>query len=76
LKLMDQMPPEYNEPSHARGLAFVTLAVVQLIHAFLSRSVREFSFGRDFFSNRWLLLGVFGSVALLVLASYIPGQHF
>jgi len=70
------VPPEYEQPSHARGLAFVTLAVIQLIHAFLSRSPRESSFNRDFFNNKWLLLGVGGSIALLVVASYIPGVKY
>jgi len=59
-------------PGPARGLAFVGLAVLQLMHAFLARSTLNTAFSKSFLSNKWLLLGVFVSLLSLVGACYIP----
>lgn len=75
-----------DEPGPARALAFIGLAVLQLVHAFLSRSHIKTVFSRyyertclgltpmfrNIISNRWLLLGVFVSLLSLIGALYIP----
>jgi len=61
-----------DEPGPARALAFIGLAVLQLVHAFLSRSHIRSVFSRDIISNRWLILAVFVSLLSLVGALYIP----
>jgi len=61
-----------DEPGRARALAFIGLATVQLVHAFLARSAMRSVISKNFFSNRWLLLGVLVSFGSLVAACYIP----
>lgn len=58
---------------HARGLSFIALAMMQLIHAFLARSPKHTVFSTDLWSNKWLLAGVAVSTLSLVAACYIPG---
>ncbi len=41
-----------SEPGPARGIAFVTLAMIQLLHAFPARSIEHTMFSRDIFNNR------------------------
>jgi len=73
LYIEDYKVPSLGEPSRARGLAFVTLVMIQLIHAFLSRSLKESVFRKDIFSNYWLNGGVLLSALLLVGGCYLPG---
>lgn len=63
------------EPSHARALAFVCLAMTQLAHSFVARSVTQSVFRADIFSNRTLDIGVLGAIAALVASCYIPGMN-
>jgi P-type Ca2+ transporter type 2C len=62
-----------SQSNHARGLAFVALAVMQLAHTFVARSVTETMFVQDLWSNKWLLGAIALSMALLVSGCYIPG---
>jgi len=61
------------ESSRARGLAFINLGILHLLHAFLSRSVKRSAFSRDICSNRWLIGGFLFSLFFLVVVCYIPG---
>lgn len=58
---------------HAQTLAFSILVSVQLVHAFLSRSMHYSVIERHPFGNRWLLGAFVLSGSLLVLSLYIPG---
>jgi len=76
---------DINKSGPARGLAFVGLASIQLIHALLSRSLRRsiFSISKpvgklvQIFSNKncgyLVWISIFFSMTLLVLACYVPG---
>ena len=56
----------------AQTLALVTMTFAQLVHAFLSRSVRSSAFNKYILSNRWLVGGVVLSSVLMVAGVYIP----
>ena len=76
----------WDEPwGHARALMFVTLALTQLVFALVIRRPERGSSPAErslrasidrFFSNRWLLLGVLGGMALqIVLVTWAPARE-
>ena len=56
----------------ARTVAFTTLIIAELIYAFESRSEYEHVWQSGLFTNRYLVLAVLSSFALLLLAIYNP----
>ena len=56
-------------------LALNVMTFMQLVHAYLSRSVRNTVFQRNIFSNLWLVGGVFLSAACMVIGVYVPGLN-
>lgn len=57
---------------HATTLAFMTLALAQVFHAFNARSQRRSAFDRRIFTNRWLWCAVLSCVLLQLSAVYSP----
>jgi len=57
---------------HAVTIAFMTLALTQVFHAFSARSIRDTVFSRCAFENRWLWGAVWVCVALQLAAVYVP----
>ena len=53
-------------------LALNTITFIQLVHAFLSRSVKNTVFSRYIFNNIWLVGGVLLSAVLMVFGVYVP----
>ena len=53
-------------------LALNTITFIQLVHAFLSRSVKNTVFTRYIFNNVWLVGGVLLSAVLMVFGVYVP----
>jgi len=56
----------------AQTMVFVTFILYELINAFNCRSARHSLFRVGVFSNRWLILGVIGSLLLLLFAVQLP----
>jgi Ca2+-transporting ATPase len=56
----------------ATTIAFMTLALAQVFHAFNTRSRTESIFTRQIFTNRWLWAAVVGCVGLQLAAVYLP----
>ncbi|MGC9444465.1 MAG: cation-translocating P-type ATPase [Candidatus Methanospirareceae archaeon] len=56
----------------AQTMVFTTFILYELINAFNCRSARHSLFRVGVFSNRWLILGVFGSLVLLLFAVQLP----
>lgn len=54
--------------AEAKGAAFIAIVLFELIQIYLIRS----SYKVNFFSNRWLLLAVVGSIILQLSIVYIP----
>ena len=57
---------------HATTLAFMTLAVAQVFHAFNARSQVRSAFTAGLFTNAWLWAAVAASLLLQVAAVYAP----
>jgi Ca2+-transporting ATPase len=57
---------------HAVTIAFMTLALTQVFHAFSARSIRDTVFSRGTLENRWLWGAVLVCVALQLAAVYAP----
>ena len=57
---------------HAVTLAFMTLAMAQVFHAFNARSQRRSAFTARLFTNGWLWAAVAGTSLLQVAAVYTP----
>ena len=57
---------------HAETLAFMTLALAQVFHAFNARSRRQSVFSARLFSNVWLWAATLICVLLQVAAVYVP----
>jgi len=55
---------------HAQTVAFTTLVMAQLIHVFDCRSSRSI-FHRNLLENRWLVLAVLSSLALMIPVLYV-----
>ena len=60
------------EPERAVTLAFMTLALSQLLHVFNARSERPVIFGRRLFANGWVWGAIALTVGLQLLAVYEP----
>lgn len=62
----------------AQTMVFATFILYEMINAFICRSDRDSLVKIGFFSNKWLILGVIGSVLLMFLVIQIPfiGQFF
>ena len=57
---------------HATTIAFMTLAVVQVVHVLSSRSETRSAFDGRLFKNGWLWAAVVFSVLLQLAAVYVP----
>ncbi len=57
---------------HAVTIAFMTLALAQIFHAFNARSRTRSAFTAGVFSNLWLWAAVLASVSLQAAAVYVP----
>jgi len=57
--------------AHAQTVAFATLVLAQLIHVFDCRSSRSI-FHRNMLQNRYLVLAVISSLALMFAVMYVP----
>ncbi|MDX2137873.1 MAG: HAD-IC family P-type ATPase [Chloroflexota bacterium] len=57
---------------HAVTIAFMTLALAQIFHAFNARSQRDTVFNKRLFSNRWLWAATGICVLLQIAAVYVP----
>jgi Ca2+-transporting ATPase len=57
---------------HATTVAFMTLALAQVFHAFNARSQRRSAFTARLFTNGWLWAAVAGCVLLQLAAVYAP----
>jgi len=60
---------------HAETLAFMTLALAEVFHAFNARSPRRSAFTAQLFTNGWLWAAVVLCVLLQVAAVYWPFLH-
>jgi len=56
-------------------LCLNAVTFIQLIHAFLSRSVRNTVFNRHIFNNLWLVGGVLLSAVCMIIGVYVPGLN-
>jgi P-type Ca2+ transporter type 2C len=56
---------------HARTMAFTTLTMYQLFHAYNCRSKRGSVFS-GFFANKWLLVAIVFSLGATFLVIYVP----
>jgi Ca2+-transporting ATPase len=56
----------------AETMAFVTLSLCELFRAFTVRSERQSLAQLGLFSNRWMVLAVGSSIALLLLTVFVP----
>ena len=70
---------EYREAElglkRSQTFALMLITYEQLIHAFLSRSVRNTIFNRYIFNNVYLDLGVLSSAVLMIIGVYVPGLN-
>jgi Ca2+-transporting ATPase len=57
---------------HAVTIAFMTLALAQVVHAFNARSKDRSAFTARLFTNAWLWAAVVGCVVLQLAAVYAP----
>lgn len=60
------------EVEHAVTMAFMTLAFVQIFHAFNARSTRSSALTRRLFTNKWLWAATAACVALQLMTVYTP----
>eukprot|EP01095_Lingulamoeba_sp_RSL-Kostka_P006475 TRINITY_DN2030_c0_g2_i1.p1 TRINITY_DN2030_c0_g2~~TRINITY_DN2030_c0_g2_i1.p1 ORF type:complete len:431 (+),score=195.57 TRINITY_DN2030_c0_g2_i1:47-1339(+) len=56
----------------ARTLVYATLTVMQMVHAFVSKSIKHSTFSRDSLNNKSLIIGVIISILLLIFGIYTP----
>jgi Ca2+-transporting ATPase len=66
------------ELAKAQSMVFATFILYEMINAFNARSERHSLLRVGVFSNKWLILGVLGSLLLMVFAIQIPvtGRFF
>jgi Ca2+-transporting ATPase len=62
-------------PGESRTMLFCALVLTQLLHAFDFRSETRTVFSPRSLHNRWLVLGLLGSMTLQVLVVYLPGAE-
>jgi P-type Ca2+ transporter type 2C len=58
--------------AYAQTVAFVTLAMSELLRAFTARSQRYSVFSIGLFSNRWMVWATGCSSAVILLGVYVP----
>lgn len=58
---------------YAHSEAFALLTTLQLLQGFLSRTMQASVFRLNFFSNKWMLIGVGISFVLMLVGIYTPG---
>ncbi len=61
------------DPRHAVTVAFMTLALAQLLHVFNARGADPVLLGKRLFENGWVWGAVALTVGLQLLAVYLPG---
>jgi len=59
----------------SRTMLFCALVLTQLLHAFNFRSETGTVFSARSFKNKWLVLGLVGSMGLQLLVVYLPGAE-
>lgn len=59
----------------AEAMAFLTLAFIQLFHAYNSKSVFKSLFATNPFGNKWLNIGVLASTVLMLITVFVPGLN-
>jgi len=64
--------------SKAQTMVFATFILYEMVNAFICRSDRYSLTKIEFFSNKWLILGVLGSILLMLLVIQMPfiGKFF
>jgi Ca2+-transporting ATPase len=61
--------------AESRTMLFSALVLTQLLHAFNFRSETGTVFSLESLKNRWLVLGLVGSMTLQLLVVYLPGAE-
>lgn len=59
----------------AEAMAFLTLAFIQLFHAYNSKSVFKSLFASNPFDNKWLNIAVLASTVLMLITVFVPGLN-
>jgi Ca2+-transporting ATPase len=59
----------------AEAMAFLTLAFIQLFHAYNSKSVFKSLFSSNPFNNKWLNIATLASTVLMLITVFIPGLN-
>lgn len=59
----------------AEAMAFLTLAFIQLFHAYNSKSVFKSLFASNPFDNKWLNIAVLASTMLMLITVFVPGLN-
>jgi len=59
--------------SDARSLAFATLTSIQLLHAFLSKTINQSLFSTGLLGNITMVWCVLGSFVAMLIGIYVPG---
>src|SRR5699024_11526320 len=59
----------------AEAMAFLTLAFIQLFHAYNSKSVFKSLFASIPFDNKWLNIAVLASTVLMLITVFVPGLN-
>lgn len=62
-------------PNTDRTMLFTALVLTQLLHAFSFRSSTRTVFHKDSLANKWLVLGLLGSMALQCAVIYLPAAE-
>ena len=60
---------------YAEAMAFLTLAFIQLFHAYNSKSVFKSLFASNPFDNKWLNIAVLASTVLMLITVFVPGLN-
>ena len=56
----------------ALTMAYATLGVIQLFHAFNSKSIHGTIFSKETFNNKYFNVAVFASAVLLAMTIFVP----
>lgn len=59
----------------AEAVAFLTLAFIQLVHAYNCKSIFKSLFSSNPFGNKWLNIAVLVSAALMMVTVFVPGLN-
>jgi len=62
-------------PNVDRTMLFAALVLTQLLHAFSFRSETRSVWSTNSFANRWLVIGLIGSMALQCVVIYLPAAQ-